>query len=405
VFLAIALVASAPVDDRSNDMGILPTLPSVSKEVVSDDLVDAGVADDVTDDLLLRGPKVNGGYALNTLPTETGDNRVTNPDCAGYMIDGKCMKPLPHRSRLAVIEDNMLSPEQLAPSLYEPNLQQVNQQYFNQPVMQDNVEHLAGLPGYDVVEEEMNKIDSAPASVESDSMFPVGTGLMESNDAEVDSNGHAAKMNLEDCGDAGETMEGHQLPEEGGQPTNVVVPNSGPSSETDHSVLHALPVDCTQSMSLTSDSGEEIAMPIQAPSTLARVLNEEVGDIEDNIPMAAYDLEAEFSPSASPSPSTVPAPVHVHHRSKVALTQTSVTVKYDPTDMKANFLSLIAHCTRAASNGLDTSAESVSMLSTTLSKYHAALECAQSSTFPDCVPEEANTIIQTPPHHGHWKCF
>jgi len=272
--------------------------------------------------------------------------------------------------------------------------------------MEETVEHLVGIPGYDVVEEEMNKVDSAAAQSESESLFPVGTDMMESNDAEVDANGDKAKMNTDDCADGSESFEGHQLPGDGLQPSNVIIGNSGPDGATPNDVLRAMPRACDQSDALTSPSGDEVAMPIQG-SAPGEPAPEELGDLESVLPMSSYDSEAEFTPSPSPSPSSIPPPVRVSRHTAMALVDLAETdaKAFDPTDVKGNFLSLVAHCTKAVSEGFDTSAQGVSNLSASLSKYASALECAQSANFPSCMPAEASQIIQSPPENGRWSCF
>jgi len=302
--------ASVPIDDGSLTMSILRSSPSQSMEFISDDLVDGDmVHSEDLEPLLVKGPKVNGGFAPNTLPLDTGDDRVTNPDCAGYMIHGKCMKPLPHHSRLATVEDNMLSPEQSTGALYETNVGQMVKQFFHQRIMEETAHPLAGMPGYAVVEEEMNKADAVPANVESDGMFPIGEGMMEANDAEVDANGHRAKMNLEDCMEGfAEDRETHPLPDElgGHHPAIRGGPWSLPTTDVDSGILRNMPRGCDGAESLTTSSGEEVAMPMQPHSTFPVVVTEEVGDLEENIPHHNYESDPEVSPSPSPSASHVP---------------------------------------------------------------------------------------------------
>jgi len=499
MLLAMAAAVAVPVLDNyaaDVDMSTLPSRVASAPDATSDELVDAGCADDVPSDALVKGPKVNGGFALNILPINVGDKRVANPDCAGFLIDGKCMKPLPRRSRTAGIEDNMQSPEQLSVSAFEPDVHKIVEQHFHQRVMQETQaeKQLAGLPGYEIIEEEMNKVDNVDADAVSDSMFPVGSALMHNEDTEVDvtsfSNlNHPAARDVQErpvsfvpgesavvlndplwhvdsavpvIGRTAQTVDPEPydsivstavLP----SPTDLrarlanspqEVSATGSSAETSAPDTAAVttPVSETiavlrrdllaeQTAPVTSGAdGSEVAMPLQAPGTVTAVA-EEVGDLEETIPKPVYEAEVEILPSPSASPSPAFDPIVMQQRQAVAATQAreiavceslltdsgfvctaresdmalmqnDVAINFDAANVKGNFLSMIAHCTRVASEGFDaSSASSVVQFSATLSKYASALSCAEGETFPACVPSEAGSIIQAAPQNGSWKCF
>jgi len=387
------------------------------------------------------------------------------------------MKPLPRHSRTAGIEDNMQSPEQNSPSEFEPDVHQMVRQFFNQDVMEEtNTDsHHVGLPGFEVIEEEMNKVDNMDDDAVTNTLFPVGANLMAHDDTEVDATGSQSKMNLEDCTlGTSETVDSWELRDGTGQVSSngegselappsqpspvemeldpvsgllvpivnqpgpitrnypyasTVDPDSGlliPVPNQNNPVFRSIVNGNNASPILSSLDGDELAMPLSNAHTHD---SEEIGDLQDTVPKVSVELESELPPSPNPIPVPVVDIVPVQSEPEdlsrqvlacmvvlqtagrsfsdmnLAQTEASVkmTAKFDATDVKGNFLSLVSHCTRAASDNFD--GKAVKQFSATLSKYASALSCAESENFPACVPSEASKIIQEPPQNGNWNCF
>ncbi len=82
----VCVTTSSPVpgsiDEDSAKMAIVPFPEAVASDPVSAELVNGALAQDVSEELQ-KGPRVNGGFALNILPRNSGEKLVANADCAG----------------------------------------------------------------------------------------------------------------------------------------------------------------------------------------------------------------------------------------------------------------------------------------------------------------------------------
>jgi hypothetical protein len=417
--IAVCCVASSPIaefDDGSKEMGSIAYSDNSDVEVVSG-LV-GNIAQDIEPSLVHKGPKVNGGFALNINPLNVGEKRVANADCAGHIVDGKCVRLFPKRSRTATIDDNMLSPEQLTTNLYETDIHQMVKTHFNQNVMEEtNIDdHHVGMPGYEVIETEMNKEGNSHANTVSDTLFPIGSTMMRAGDSE-------RSVDLSGLMNQGISHD----PVVQAQPTDASPTPSTPSAPPQHvTVIH------------NSEANND----------------EEVGDLEEIVPQAEVDAEPGLPPTPTPSPTPDPelirqaqlaaeqharevaacvtvlekeglvcaasnedleqavAPM-VHVQVEAPKVEAPVQPPFDVSDVKGNFQKLISNCVNKVTQDFTTqTAQDDSHLiqkrlrfSQSLVKFASALSCVDSEDFPACMPSEASQIIQQAPVNGQWNCF
>eukprot|EP00299_Pterocystis_sp_00344_P002725 c1306_g1_i1.p1 GENE.c1306_g1_i1~~c1306_g1_i1.p1 ORF type:complete len:426 (+),score=86.72 c1306_g1_i1:44-1321(+) len=417
--IAVCCVAAAPlaeIDDGSLEMAAPVHVDNTPVQVVSGLVGD--IAEDIEPTEIRKGPKVNGGFAINVNPLNAGEKRVANADCAGHIVDGKCVRLFPKRSRTATLDDNMLSPEQSNSNLYEADIHQMVKTHFNQNVMEETKvdSHHVGLPGYEVIQSEMNKEDNHHANSISDTLFPIGSGMMHSGDSEVN-------------------VDLSSLMSQG-----VVVP---PAEE---------PKEPAAGATATPKPAPVIHNP-------ASNKDDEVSDLEEIIPQDNFDAEPGLPPTPTPTPTPDPelirqaqieaenharqvavcaalmekegyicasnnqdlesvAPVeHVQIETpKVVEPAAPVQPVYDAADVKGNLQRLISYCVNKVTQDFTTSpletetdshllVQKRTRFSQSLVKFASAMGCVDSEDFPACMPSEASRIIQQAPVDGQWNCF
>jgi hypothetical protein len=88
--LALQAVLCTPIVQEFEEsdnlvMGIPPHNEDITDPIVPQELVNGAFAENVEDENLIKGPKVNGGFAINIIPHEDPDaqKRLSNADCAG----------------------------------------------------------------------------------------------------------------------------------------------------------------------------------------------------------------------------------------------------------------------------------------------------------------------------------
>lgn len=186
--LCVGAVVGMPIAEPADnyEMGMVGTELIVDDEMVPNELINGDFAEDATEGDLQKGPKVNGGYAVNTAPVQT-ELKVANGDCAGgHYVNGKCLHPFPRNARKATIEDNMESPEQHTEAGYEADIHSFVQKHFGQDVMKETEQanHHVGMPGPEVINFEMNHEGNEDANAAAEDLFPVGTELMSDGNTE-----------------------------------------------------------------------------------------------------------------------------------------------------------------------------------------------------------------------------
>lgn len=278
--------------------------------------------------------------------------------------------------------------------------------------MEDSPEdtHHVGMPGFDVIESEMNKNSNEQADEMSRLLMPVGTEMMQSGDSELDV-------------DVSQSMK------------RKAERPASPAVETDNTATGE--TSGQQEEQLTNTAGQEVAEPAAEPLDIP----EEMEDVEEQIPSEAVDPEAELPPTPTPTPTPDLEELARREEEERAFRErldtcvkmaeengymcsehqtpviaTLPEAAFDPANLRENLQSMILSCNKRKMTAFahlraQDGVEEATLVASRVSLADMAIlhgnwfTCLNSPSFPSCLSEETKTVLQSgPSSDGEWPC-